>query len=121
MCSIAEGPRATSCRRKLTETLSSRIRSARVDFDCRSCAVRVAIFTIPPPFEYVPRCRPIDDESIDDEAPPRSTPLHHVEVVYKAEVTRSRTTFYALFDSEVAGAPYPIDFAALTRFVETND
>ena len=46
--------------------------------------------------------RPIDDKSIDHEAPPRSTPLHHVEIVYDAVITRCRPTFYARSDSKIA-------------------
>ena len=92
-----------------------------VMFYVRKCAVRVAIFTVPTPY-YVPiGRRPIEDESINHEAPRRSKPLLHAEIVYKSEVTGSRPTFYARSDSEVAWDPYPIDFAASTRFVETMD
>ena len=83
--------------------------------------MRVAIFTVPTPDIFVRTDRPIDDESINHEAPRRSTPLHYVEIVYKSEVTGSRSTFYARSDSEVARDLYPIDFAASTRFVETKD
>ena len=41
--------------------------------------------------------------------------------LYKAEFPCSRPTFYARSDSEIAWAPYPVDFVASTRFVETND
>ena len=40
--------------------------------------------------------------------------------LYKAELVCSRPIFHARSDSEVAWAPYPIDFASPTRFVETK-
>ena len=63
----------------------------------------------------------IDNTSINHEAPRRSAPLHHVEIVYDAVITRSRPTFYARSDSKTARSPYPVNIAASTHFVETND